>query len=531
MVEPLTGWRRYVFGVFVLCALRVTWLGWLYAFRSPGVQRHHVESAFFILLVLGLPLCLRAPRTVAGEIPSSAGPSLKAWISWLLILQAAGLLLFGSALSIGLLSDDFVLLEHAQGGGWVSWMARWHFRPLPLFLWELVARVAESPALPLHLINVALHATNAWLVSRLAVRLGLARESALLAGALFLTYPASLEAVVWCSGIQDVLMTTAALIFVLAMGGSWPLPARMAVCGVSLVAGILTKETAVMFPALALVALVSRRSPDLKAHLGLAAGGALVAAGYAAMLFGTGGVPSSYAVPAGLYAFKELLVRPFATLAAPWSGEALEAAPALTGVSVALFAALLVACVPVWTLKSDSLHRVARMVAWIFLSIAPTIPYFVVTADLQGSRYTYLSEAGFAILLADGLAQARRRVGAGAGLAAVGAAIVLLVSAWAVRVHLAAWVDAAYLRDEVMSQASRESEGCRSVALEDIPDSLHGAYVFRLGLPEALRRSRLSVGARLTRSGEADCHITLRSERFGSYTIEGSEWRPLPERP
>lgn len=515
----MIGWRRYVHAAFLLCALRVVWLGWRYSAHVQGVQRHHVESAFFVLLIVGLPLCL---RTTSGplETPWTEG-RLPPWIGWLFVLQAASILLFWPALSVGLLSDDFVLLERAEGPRWLSWMAQWHFRPLPLWLFGVVDRAWKDPAGPLHWMNMALHATNAYLVSRLAARLGLHRRSALLAGGLFLAYPAAVEAVVWCSGVQDVLMTTAALAFVLAVGAEWPFGARAAVCAASLAVGFLTKETAVVFPCLAVAAFAGRGGADSRKRLGLMVGGGVLAAGYVALLFGLGAVPPSYVAPVSRYALKELLVRLFATLAAPWSQQALDLVPALTAASVTLFTLLVVACLPVWTLRSAPLGLAARMVSWILLSIAPTAPFFYVGSELQGSRYTYLAEVGFAILFVEGIEQARVRVGASAEGAALAGLLVLVVSAWAVRIHLHAWVDAGHLRDDVVEQASREAGNCASVAFAGVPDHIRGAYVFRNGLPEALRRWAPHVGSGIS-SGEAACRVTLKSPRFETYAIVGS---------
>ena len=79
-------------------------------------------------------------------------------------------------------------------------------------VWRALLAIAPETAVALHAANVVLHGVNAFLVSRLAGAIGLSRGAALCAGALFLSYPAAVEAVAWPSGVQDVLMTTCVLV-------------------------------------------------------------------------------------------------------------------------------------------------------------------------------------------------------------------------------------------------------------------------------------------------------------------------------
>ena len=100
-----------------------------------------------------------------------------------------------------------------------------------------------------------MHLVNGALIHAIARRLRLDPIAAILAAALFLLFPASAEAVVWASGIQDVLMTTASLAFVLATLDARH-PAVLLGCAL---AGLFSKETAVVMPLLAAAALWARR--------------------------------------------------------------------------------------------------------------------------------------------------------------------------------------------------------------------------------------------------------------------------------
>jgi hypothetical protein len=115
-----------------------------------------------------------------------------------------------------------VLLRRATSGELLPSARHEFLRPVPLLFWSLLALLPNTPFL-LHFLNILLHAANAYLVSNLGARLGLDRKSSFIAGALFLCFPAAVEPVAWCSGVLDVIMTPAGLIFVLTTG---TLPSR-----------------------------------------------------------------------------------------------------------------------------------------------------------------------------------------------------------------------------------------------------------------------------------------------------------------
>jgi hypothetical protein len=118
----------------------------------------------------------------------------------------AAAVLYFPTLSVGFLSDDYVLARLAAqneflGGSWEF------FRPLPVLCFKL----AGAHPVVLHSAIIMLHGVNAALVAALAAAAGQPPAAAVVAGALFLTFPAHAEAVAWCSGLQDVLMTTGVL--------------------------------------------------------------------------------------------------------------------------------------------------------------------------------------------------------------------------------------------------------------------------------------------------------------------------------
>jgi hypothetical protein len=230
-----------------------------YALAAGGRGRFHVEGPAFMFALV----CILVARTGGGRRPrpvtvlgtgSHRGPTgLPRWS--LVASVAAGLLLYAPAFGLGFLSDDFVLRERALHGAAFAWPGTPYWRPLPILVFGVFA------AGPIHILNVALHGVNAWLAARLARSLGANEHVALSAGALFLTCPVSGEAVAWCSGLQDVLLTTLAVAFVLSWRAPLRLVARASLACLLLAVAMLTKETAVALPLLALVAWVRMPLP------------------------------------------------------------------------------------------------------------------------------------------------------------------------------------------------------------------------------------------------------------------------------
>ncbi len=203
---------------------------------------------------------------------------------------------------------------------------------------------------------------------------------------------------------------TAGLLFVVAWGNERPLWQRTVLALAALLVGIGSKETAVVFPALALAVWFS--SPRLPNREGLAL--AVVtgcAAGIYAMWRLTGpGVVQGYAQPLARRLVKEMVVRTFDTLAVPWHRDLGPVAIVLGAGAGVLLPLLLVLNVRVWRKDRAAFGRAIRLTAWILLSTAPVYGLLFVSPELGGSRYLYLAEAGWSILLAEMLVGGMRSI-------------------------------------------------------------------------------------------------------------------------
>jgi hypothetical protein len=438
-------------------------------------QRHHVEAAWFILTALALA----ASTAYGGGRAALDNTRARGADVWLFVSVGASLLLYLPAIGLGLLSDDYVLLARSVSdvlnpGAWE------HFRPLPLLVWKLLYLIGGPSVL--HAFNIVLHGVNAWLLWRFSLRLGHPASVAAFVAVVFLFFPAAVEPVAWNSGIFDVATVFFGLLFLHGIAARGAMPRALGL--MALVGAMLSKETAVVLPLIAL-ALAWRIRFDprtLATSIVLAATYALVR-----VVSGTAPVTAVVGVDRPFrYALKETLVRPFATLGAPWTvGELqLQSQALVFGV---LPAAVVIAFIVRHCVRSGSLRSVSH-VAWVVLATAPLGGFMFVNDELQGSRYLYLPLCGWSLFLGD-LVNDRenRRVRI--------ARVLLLVSAvvlgtWGVRAHLEPWREAAALREQLLGEARRvlAATSCSSVAFENVPDVHDGAaQLFRNGFDEAVR--------------------------------------------
>jgi hypothetical protein len=434
--------------------------------------------------------CLHARHASSEAATGDSEPA-----RWPLVLVPAivAVLAFGWSLTLGPLSDDFVLWRWATDGTIAphDWP---YFRPLALVLWRAVA-VIGGGWMALHLVNVALHAFNSALVGRIGST-WMGRRAGLAAGVLFAAFPASSEAVAWTAGVFD-LLATACVLSAVAIALWMPRSARrnlalFIVCA----AGMLSKESAIVIPAVLLA--ITILTPGRRSTLAWAPVVVSTSVAAAFLIVRTAMSPAVVAhfqaLPADRRGWKDLLVRPFAGLALPVRTDA------GVGLDAYVSALLVLAVVGILLLQflrdgrgeraeEDGVLR-ARGVAigacWIILAALPLLAEFYVSPTLAGGRYLYLPSAGFAWLASAAL------VGKNSRMLSATAGMVLLVLvgtyAFGLRVERRMWSEAAATRDAILSGAAEavRATPCRSVRVDGAPEDVNGAYVFRSGLREAL---------------------------------------------
>ncbi len=458
------------FGVAALSAIHV----------FQGAPRTPVESVTFLFVVAALLLALARPSAAAGHQGASSGvPGI-----WLGVSVFVAFCLYAPSLALGFLSDDFVLLRLSREGAFVM-RADWFFRPVPLLLWGAFQTLRVPPPL-FHGANVVFHGINAFLVALVGVRLGMTRSAGIVAGALFLTFPAAPEAVAWLSGMQDVLLTSATLAAVLLAYHANGQRRTYVYVALAVLVALGCKETAVCLPllmALALWPLTARRHHQQRAVF--IAGLLVLAYGGVRLVHG---VAAGYMQPLSKYLVKQLIVVSYGTLASPWRSNPVRT-PMLEWASATFVLGLTCAsALFAWHRRAPSFERAVRLAPWAAVAVAPVFTYFTVSASLEWARYLYLPEAGWALLLASMLDDLVGRVHNPRAVMLAVAIAIVGASAPAVERELAIWRQVAVLRDQVVAEAqdAQTRERCTATRFVDAPDSVEGAYVFRNGLQDAV---------------------------------------------
>lgn len=418
-------------------------------------------------------------------------------------------LLYGSALGLGFLGDDWYFVWKVSTRSPLEIVAPafdpslYHYVPLgEMLLWLELALFGLGGAW-WHAVNLVLHAANAWLVFKLATRLGLGSAAGLSAGAAFVVLFQSYESILWVSGIFYILATTF-FTFGLAAYASFLRggKARWYAAYLGGFAGaILTIEGGATLPAVA----------GLMEVMGFTGGPASL----------RGRVVSAFRhqIPALVLFVAYWMVRSAVARSSMQDVPAIKVAGtfvySLFGVAALnlpplyelLFswkkAGMVFAAVALgWTLaRGDRLIRFAvlgYLLAWC--------PYYFFSGF--NTRYFYLPGVFAAILGAAGLCRGFGSPSLPAPLLALAAVLATAVVAGPYRAaRIREWQEAAEITRSALAavqggQPTASASSPRYIVAVDVPDSLgtqwgpaFPAYVFRNGLPEAIALStRPSAG-------------------------------------
>jgi hypothetical protein len=476
-----------------------------------STRRHHLESAAFLFVLLLVALVV-SRRPEAGAAPS---PDREAWRIAPALQVAAfvvvSLIVYWPLLSAGLFADDYVIVEAAREGRLTVW--RELFRPVIFLVWRPILAMTGLPAPLLHAVNIVLHGINAALVALLARGLLRDRRSGLVAGGLFVLLPSGLEAVAWPSGLQDVLMTMFVLLCLVLFTHEPRTGWKDGVAIVTLVGGLLTKETAVATPLLAAALGAGLVFADARHRMLKAAAISLaVVAGFIAIRLVLLPVPPSYGVDVTRYGIKELLVRPFTTLVVPLREEETRWAPVLAIGCVTLVVVSLRLAAGRWDWQAMRFRIALAGSAMVLAAVAPVLSYFYIDADLLGSRYLYLAQVGWVLVLTVVLQTASAHRDA-VLLPLIGG--LLVVSFAVTSMHMKIWINAGRARDRFIAAAGTTTPGCPSWAVYGLPPTLGGVPLFINGFPEAVRQElpgRIRVAPSTMEAGE--CRLTWNGEMF-----------------
>jgi hypothetical protein len=456
---------------------------------SGSLPRHRAEAAWFVALSIAAVAIstgsARLDRAGRQELPTTREAALLA------AYVCAAFVLYRRSLSVGFLSDDWVLLEQAQAGDFALGAL---FRPLPMLVWWASSFAGLAHAASLHALNIAVHGLNSYLVYRLTRATGISLIWSLIAGLFFLTSPASVEPVVWISALFDLACTAGLLVFAIGIAEN------SAITGsVGLVLALLSKEVAVVAPAIGVLLKGALSRRWFPASIGVAGPAAFVAVRMWLLP-----PPDSFFVEPSRYVIKELVSRVFGGILLPWTARELEQDglrhvlawfPWLTVVALVIAA--------LWSRPWDRrlVYLAGASAAMVVLSVLPVYSYLFVGPDLENSRYLYFGTAAMAVLIATVAAALTDALPSRLFIGAF--TVTLLVAVTGVQSHQRSWIAAGAMRDRVLASARNTlgATSCESIEVTNLPDLEQGAYVFRNGFEQALRAHRIRTPSILPAAG------------------------------
>ena len=403
---------------------------------------------------------------------------------------------FLPTLFTGFTGEDFIFVRFvATGKAFWQPSQNLFYRPLPNLLWQLDWSLWGLNAGGYHLTNLILHAANAWLVGRLALRLGLSQPTSGLAAGLFALHPLHVEPVAWLAGRPDLLATFFALTSLLFtqryLTGQSPRFVPYLVGWGAYGAGLFCKESVVALPLVGLIwaTLVIRpRTVGGWLKLTLAFGPHLVLlASYAGLRWQILGSLGGYGSTGPAF----LRIGWNATVGAWWSllwPVNFESLGWPVGLAVVVGLTLVYGWLiwqGRWRQAKVDLRLVGAGLALFYLTLGPALNNAPLGANLAQSRILYLPSVGFCLVIAgliEGVSFRNARSGkialvglGGLGLFALGLALL----PW--------WQAETMVADtfKLLSANRLAFQPGDTLYYEGLPDNWHGAYVWRNGLDDA----------------------------------------------
>lgn len=137
------------------------------------------------------------------------------------------------------------------------------YRPLLTLTWILDAQISGTSPWMFHITNLLLHLSATFLLFRLFLLLQIERKIAFSLTSVFVVHPVLVQAVAWIPGRNDSLLAVVLLssFYFLALYEEKPTIGRFSLHTFFFLLGLLTKESAVVFPLLCLIYVLTRPAP------------------------------------------------------------------------------------------------------------------------------------------------------------------------------------------------------------------------------------------------------------------------------
>ncbi|HLJ14571.1 MAG TPA: hypothetical protein VKV15_08760 [Bryobacteraceae bacterium] len=399
-----------------------------------------------------------------------------------------------NSLSFPLVCDDYVLAADGRGMDWATAISRFthtgidrFFRPLADASLRLDVLWAGTNPVGWHILGCALHVVNTLLVGVLAWRLFTRPWLAIWAAALFGIHGSRPEAIALLARFDQLatLFVLAGLLLFVGYLEFGHLPVLAGSC-VAMLAGLLSKESAYIFPLLAVLLLWWRGQLNrlkLRATIPFFAITAAVFAWRWNVLGGIGGYPDLVSGRPQILNIRVLAL--------------------LNGLTMRLWGLLYFpinwSYPPEWWLVAAMAAGFAAVICLVFFSRAdrrtlwfataftiiaslPVAHMLLIGSDLRGAVHTYLTSIGFCLFLAAVIDGMPARF-----LSRVAGTAILLFQFAMLSHNLTIWDRTAQLADRACQMLAREAaQSNRPIIVENPPLILDGVPFFTNGLTECI---------------------------------------------
>lgn len=467
--------RAYLVVFWLAAAWTIVNCLYVYLVRS-GAQAYRIESAVLILASLMVPLVVarrRQNRRVVAITPAARGAL------WIVVIGIWAVI-FLPLVRFPFLSDDYVFLTAYRSFGDVDRTFQF-YRPGFALVFVALSHLGRESPVPFHLASLLLHFGSASFVFLLAKRLFGSHEAAIVCFTVFLLNPVQLEAVLWISGLQELLWTFVLLAMLWFYTAKPDIsPGQISAAVLLAAVGLASKETAVSFiallPAADFLFFRFKRGPLLPIAY---AAFVIELAGYLLIRRHFVSIEQDFLVMPSKYFLKQLLVIPYKVFVHPWNRSAFD-----VPLTVLCLIAVVVVVLLVLAVSRNVPGRALAGPALILLTTLPVYSYFFVGPDLAGSRYLYFPSVGWSLLIAEVL------IGLVNSRVLFSAAILTLAvaSALSLQLNLRPWHAAANLV-EAMKVGLQEGR-----ATVDIVHSWQERYGTTLPLKDGVPREYKGVG-------------------------------------
>jgi hypothetical protein len=401
-----------------------------------------------------------------------------------LIYTLIGFCCFYSILDNTYFSDDYNVIRRLAVSN--IFFAPGFFRPLSDFsILSIISLFGDAPIYQ-YIFHIILLICCSWVLYLFCLSIDLEKKftgaTAFIAGLFFLIYPFHNESIVWAVGAGSLIAGLFCLLTLLVVAGSQTLPVKILFANIFYFLALAAYESALPLPAVVLFFLYKKEVP-LKSFLPWIWSFTITILlhffcrwSFAGVLFGNYqqeglqlGI-SEYFINY-FKAFYRLFVAPVRSLTTVF-------------ILVILFA---ISCISflLWILKNSSVH--SRLVVWKLMaaiSITLIVPavFSVSVKTSEGDRLLFLPSV-FAVMLLSFILQefVRKR-----GVTIFLTGLLLLYFIFSLAMNLSKWNTASKIISNIATQLKEIVTKESKITIINLPDSYHGAYIFRNGFDDFL---------------------------------------------